>query len=301
MQEFYFRQVFPDTAESEFLRRWAQIWGVEAKEATKALGPVQFTGVNGSTVAADLELTRSDTVRFKVLVGGVISGGILNLNVEALEEGVDGNTVQNSILTFVSTPSGVTSTAIVQSGGLVGGADAEDDESLLSRLLDRIQTPPQGGSASDYVTWALEVPGVTRAWVYEQELGPGTVTVRFMMDDSYANGIPLAGDVTDVAAHIDPLRPVTADVTVVAPVAVVRNFTIDLGATDTAEIRAAVDAELRDMLRRDAEPGGTLYLSRINEAISIATGEYSHVMTVPAADVTHTTGQIATMGTITWT
>ena len=190
--------------------------------------------------------------------------------------------------------------AIVDDDGLTGGTDDEEDEPYLQRLLDRIQTPPQGGSADDYIKWALENEGVTRAWVYPQELGIGTVSVRFMMDNSYDDGIPLSGDVTTVQAYIDALRPVTADVSVLAPVADSLNFTIELNETDTLTIRAAVEANLREMIARDGEPGGTIYISRINEAISLATGEFDHELTVPAANVTHTTGHIAVMGTITW-
>lgn len=298
--EYMFRQVFPDTAEAEYLDRWASIWGVIRKAAAKATGITQATGTNGSNIASGTELTRSDGRRFKTTALGTISGGIANLSVEAVEPGLDGITANGSLLTFVSTPSGVNSVTTVQSPGLSGGTDIETDESLLQRLLDRIQTPPQGGSAEDYVTWALEVPGVTRAWCYPLELGAGTVTVRFMMDDTYSNGIPLAGDVTAVDDYIDPRRPVTADVTVVAPTAVALNFTIDLGTNDTTDIRAAVEAELKDMIRRDAVPGGTILISHIREAISIATGETDHVLTVPAGNVTHTTGQIAVFGAITW-
>jgi uncharacterized phage protein gp47/JayE len=85
----------------------------------------------------------------------------------------------------------------------------------------------------------------------------------------------------------------------VAPVAVPLNFTIFV-TPNTADVKAAVTAELTDLLRREAVPGGTILLSHIREAISIATGETNHTISVPAADVAHTTGQIATMGTITW-
>ena len=65
-------------------------------------------------------------------------------------------------------------------------------------------------------------------------------------------------------------------------------------------VKAAVEAELTDLLRREAEPSGTILLSHIREAVSIAAGETNYTMTAPAADVTHTTAQMATMGTITW-
>lgn len=111
--------------------------------------------------------------------------------------------------------------------------------------------------------------------------------------------VPDAGEVAAVQAYINALRPVTAVVTVAAPAAVPLNFTIDL-VPDTAANRAAVEAELRDMLLREAAPGATILLSHIREAISLATGETDHILSVPAANVTHTTGQMATFGAITW-
>ena len=41
---FIFDQVFPDTAESEFLDRWASIWGVTRNQAGFAQGNYIFTG-----------------------------------------------------------------------------------------------------------------------------------------------------------------------------------------------------------------------------------------------------------------
>jgi uncharacterized phage protein gp47/JayE len=65
-------------------------------------------------------------------------------------------------------------------------------------------------------------------------------------------------------------------------------------------VQAAVLAELQDLLLREATPGGTLLLSHIRAAISSAAGETDFVLTSPAANVTNTTGNMCTMGTITW-
>lgn len=76
------------------------------------------------------------------------------------------------------------------------------------------------------------------------------------------------------------------------------NFTIDL-TPDTPEVRAAVEASLAEMIKREAAPGGISLLNHMREAISTATGETDHVLVSPAADVPHTTAQMATMGVIT--
>jgi Uncharacterized homolog of phage Mu protein gp47 len=124
--------------------------------------------------------------------------------------------------------------------------------------------------------------------------------VRFMMDDTYDDGIPLSSNVTTVGAYIEARRPITATVNVVSPVADPLDFTIALVGGDTSAVRAAVEANIRDLILREAEPGGTLRLSRINEAISLASGEFDHVLMNPIANVSESTGYITTMGTITW-
>jgi uncharacterized phage protein gp47/JayE len=141
---------------------------------------------------------------------------------------------------------------------------------------------------------------VTRAWPYPQEMGAGTVTVRFMMDDSYADGIPLAADVTALQAFIDDARPVTATLYVVAPIAEPIAFEIAGLNPGTQAVKDAVEAELRDLIRREAEPEGTIPLTHFTEAISIAAGEFDHDLVSPAADVSPGTGKISTFGGITW-
>ncbi len=292
-------QLFPDTAEAEFMTRWAAIWGVSRTPATFADGDVNFTGVNGTVIPTGLRLKRSDGAFFLTTESATISGGTAAVAVQAVNAGTSGNTANGGALVVVNSIAGLNTNAAVASGGITGGLDAESDESLRLRLLDRIQQPPHGGALFDYVKWAKEVTGVTRAWA--ESTTEGTVTVRFVMDGE-SSIIPDAGKVAEVQAYIDSpyRRPATADVTVVAPVAVPLNFTIEIS-PDTADVRTAVTESLKDLLRRTAEPGGTILISKIREAVSVAAGENDNIVTVPSANVTHTAGQIATFGAITWT
>lgn len=295
--EWLSRQLMIDTAEVEYLDRWSTIWGVSRTPAAAASGSVTLTGSSGVIVPAGTALARTDGVQYLTTAEVTLAAGTAEPGVIAALAGAAGN-LSGGALSLVTPVAGVDASAQLVGDGLTGGADIETDADLRTRLLARIQAPPHGGAQHDYIAWALEVPGVTRAWVYPAELGLGTVTVRFVRDDD-ASPIPDAGEVTAVQDYIDVLRPVTAVVTVAAPVAVPLNFTIDI-VPDTAAIRAAVEAELRDLLLREAEPGATILLSHIREAISLATGETDHILTVPAADVTHTAGQMATFGAITW-
>lgn len=291
------RQVIYDTAEGEILERWASIWGVIRKPAAAATGTVTLTGLTGAVVPAGSPLQALDGVQYLTVAEVTFTTTSAVVSVAASVPAAASNRATGQTLTLVNPVAGVQPAGLASA--LVGGADEETDDALRARLIDRIQTPPHGGSSADYRAWALEVPGVTRAWCYPLELGPGTVTVRFMRDDDSGSAIPDAGEVAAVQTYINNLRPVTAQVTVVAPVAAPLNFTMSV-LPNTAAVKAAVAAELADLIRREAEPGGTLLLSHIRAAISAAAGENNYVMTVPSADVVSPVGTITTLGTITW-
>ncbi|TAH39299.1 MAG: baseplate J/gp47 family protein [Planctomycetota bacterium] len=297
--EWNSRQLFPDTADAAELDRWASLYGVLRKAAAFAQGSATFTGSNGVLIPAGTRMRRADAAEYATDADAVVAGGTATAAVTAVLAGTAGNAPAATALTLTSPIAGLSSSAVVAAGGLIDGADVEDDTALRARVIARIQQPPQGGAADDYETWALEVSGVTRAWVYSEYLGPGTVGVTFVMDEQTPSIIPSAGKVDEVQDYIDARRPVTAAVTVFAPVADALNFTIDL-TPDTAAVRSAVEAALQDLLRREASPGGTLLISRIREAISTAAGESDHVLTTPTANVVSTAGQIKVFGVITW-
>jgi uncharacterized phage protein gp47/JayE len=308
------RQPFPETADAENLLRIASLWlPVPRYDADFASGPVIFTGTNGRVIAAGTVVQRSDGAQYATAAEVTITSGTATATVTALTAGIAGNTIAGSRLTLVSPISDVASVATVGSAGLTGGTDIESLDSVVIRLRQRLQKPPQGGADYDYVDWAFDVPGVTRAWVYPKELGPGTVTVRFAMDGTYAGGIPLTGDCNTVAAYIASRRPVTADVYVPAPVADPINFTIGGLAPSNSAVRAAIAANLADLIRREGSPGGMysesgqlrggglILRSHLEEAISVAADEYDHRLISPATNVQSATGRLPTMGTITWT
>ena len=122
-----------------------------------------------------------------------------------------------------------------------------------------------------------------------------------MTDDATTDGIPNAATVTTVDAYIQARRPVTADVTVAGPVASALNISINNVEPSTQAVMDAIEAELADLIRRESEPGGTLLVSHIREAISTSAGETDHELTSPVADVTVQATQITTLGTVSFT
>lgn len=297
------RQLFGDTAEREQLMREAALYGITPVPATFATGNVTATGTDGESIPVDTILRLDAATAYRVTTGQVIASGTATLPVVAVLAGELANVPAGTTLTFESPIDFVTSTATVATGGIAGGVDEEGTEELRDRYLLRLREPPEGGADQDYIAWALAVAGVTRAWVYPAEDGLGTVVVRFVRDGE-SPIFPDAGEVTAMQTALDAERPVTAEVIARAPTELAVAFTIHI-VPDNAETRAAVTAELGDLLARVAEPGdgagrGTVLLSQLRTAIGVAEGVTDYSMTVPSADVVPGVGQLPTVGTITW-
>lgn len=297
--DYLARQILPDTAEGDWLVRWAAIFGVSKKPATLAVGSVVATGVNGAVIAAGAVFQRADGVTFATQSDAVIAVGQAVLSVAAQTPGESGASAAGVQLTLVSPIAGVNSQAVVAAGGLTSGADEEDEDQLRERLLERIAEPPMGGAALDYRRWTREVTEVTRAWVFPGWMGAGTVGVAFMMDDR-VDPIPTSDDVDVVQARLDELAPVTATVIVFAPIPEPLNLVITGLSPDTAEVRAAIAAEVEDLLFRVASPGGGVPISQLREAVSTAAGEMDHTLTSPTASVTAPAGRLLVLGGITY-
>lgn len=294
------RNFLPDErAEVEGIERWAALLGYWYLDPTAAAGLLIATGSSGAVLAAGTRLQYSDGTEYITTADLALAGTSGSMAVEALALGAAGNLPAGAKLNLLSPVSGINSTLTVDAGGLTGGADQERPDALRARVLARLRLPAMGGSESDYVRWALDShPAITRAWVFPLEQGAGTVVVRVVCDNE-VDLIPTGPVLSAAYDYIEVKRPVTAELFVVAPVAVPLNFQIAL-IPDSTVLRERVSAALQDLLRRDAAPGGTILRTHIAEAISTAVGEDDHVLTAPAANVVHAAGEMAVFGSITW-
>lgn len=307
--EWASRQVIGNTADSDVMLQRAAMYGITPTAAAFAAGNVTVTGTNGSVIDTTAVLQLDSAALYAVTTGATIASGTATIVVTALVAGAAGNLDVGTALSFQS-PIGGVATATVATGGpngdgIAGGADQQTPADVLARYLLRLRTPPRGGAAPDYIAWTLAAPGggATRAWAFPGENGLGTVVVRFV-DDNATPIIPTGGQVSAVQTYLNAQRPVTATVTAVAPTSLSVAFTIHL-VRDNSSTRAAVTAGLADTFARLAQPGdgagkGTVPLSQIRTAIGIADGVTDYTLTVPSADVVPGTGQMPTVGTITW-
>lgn len=294
-------QYMPDTAELEGLIRHASIWGVFQRPATKAVGYAVFTGIAGTAVPAGLQLRTPGGGLVETSVGGVVAGdGTVTIALTATVGGTAANAPGGTILPIVTALAGLDpQSAMLDAGGLAGGAEEETPESLLARLLAVIREPGHGGAEFDYPNWVFAAFAASKVKTIANWVGYGSVGVVVAMGTAMVPVEPTPAQIDAITTHLETERPVTAEVIVLAYIPKVQPHTIKL-TPDTLANRAAVSAALDDFYAREAKIGGTLPHSRISEAISAANGEYSHELTVPPGDVVCAPRELASPGPITW-
>lgn len=313
------RQIVPHWSEADALDGHADFWGIFRKQSVAATGTVTATGVNGSDIPAGAKLGAAFGGEYTVDTLAVIADGVATVQVTAVEPGAPGNMDAGARLDFAVALAGIDGAATVVS--LTGGADVESDAALFDRLQRRVQRPPLGGALADYVNWAKEVPGVTRAWAVQSADDPMFIWVWFMMDDVRADqdGVPTGeftppdiytGDLQIVADYItqhdDPIsgasigRPVGAE-PIVLPVTVVPiDVTVTGLSPRTAETEAAVRETLAVFIRARADAGSLFRHTWLGEAVSLALGESFHGGVTPDEDIEFAPGEIAKLGTVTF-
>jgi len=294
-------QILPDRADEETLERIALLRLNQPRNpAQPATGPVSFSAAVGAVLDVDVVLQAGDGRSYKVKASVTTVAGLNTTTIEAVDAGTLGNADAGLTLTLVQPVEGVINSFTVLAPGLTGGIAKESVESLRARVVRSYRIIPQGGSPDDYETWALEVPGVTRAWCRGNYMGPGTVAV-FVMRDNDPDPLPNPAQLAEVEAYIEApfRRPVTAELYVLAPLKVPVHYTIH-AVPDTSAVRSAITAQLQDLHSREAGLGDKLLISHIREAVSGSPGETDHQLIAPVADVVAATNQLLTFGGITW-
>ena len=303
-------ELFVMTASTVYLERIGSEYGILRKAAVATTGTTTITGTPAKVIPANTELQSANENSYVTDSEVTIeAGGTVDADVTASVAGIDSNETAAAVLTFVTPIAGVNTSTIVDGNGLTGGTDEETDENYRSRILSRKRFAPQGGCGEDYISWAKEIAGVTRAWIYEQYQGRGTLALFFMRDDD-TDPFPGTDDIATVRTHIishedsrgvDVGCPVTANpgLFVMAPIKKEINMSISIY-PNTVTVQTQIEAELEDLFYRESGPGETVYLSEVNEAISLAKDEEHHNVTVPASDIVCAYNEVAILGTVSW-
>ena len=315
-QDYISLQSVPWTATGEALEGWAALKAVYRKPATTASLTATFTGTNGTPLPAGTTVSTANALGFVTTAAASVAAESVTVPITSTGTGAGYNLTAGTTLSLGTVITGINSSGT--SGAVVTpGSDQELDDALKTRMLQVYADPPQGGAATDYVTWALAVPGVTRAWASPNGMGAGTVIVWIMLDDAETayggfpqgtNGIAAAdtrnvaatGDQLTVANAIYPLQPVTAEVHVQAPLSFPISFSISNLAPFSPAVQTGISAALADLFLRIGTPlGMTIYPSDWNEAIASVAGIQHFDVTSPSAPVVVPLGSLPTLNTVT--
>ncbi|CAM7498488.1 baseplate J/gp47 family protein [Klebsiella pneumoniae] len=324
-------QTNPFTSTGEWLAGWMALKQTYRKAATAARSPsVMASGSAGVILPAGTILNRADGYQYVTDSDLAISTGksgttsvtaiLPDISDDVSGGGSAGNADAGTLLTLDTNVPGIDSTLTLIEPA-TGGADIEKEEDFRQRGLQAYQNPPQGGSDADYKKWALEITGVTRAWVKRRGMGVGTVVIYIMCDgnDMTNNGFPVGtdgvstleewgtqkatGDQGRVADYIYPLQADTAIIYVCSPIKKIIPFTISGIPDASSETVQAIKNAINLLFFNGGNPDGSgkIYLSDINGALSQVEGSTGYVLESPSQNIILETGELPLLGEVNFT
>ncbi|WP_044469807.1 baseplate J/gp47 family protein [Mannheimia massilioguelmaensis] len=300
------KQIIPTTADEDYLLEYCAYKGIFRKPASVARGMIVLDVAFDTEIESGTSWEDSTTgLQFFAVATTQVAAGKAEIEIECDTSGTVGNLSAGTTLSLTNAVLGVQSDATVKT--LSGGADLESLSSLLARLIYRVQYPPAGGADHDYVRWALECDGITRAWCYPRYMGGGTVGVAVVLDNQ-SNILPSQQDCDTVKNYLLGHKnsvtglwegaPAEAEIYVFAPKVRKLDLTIRLVPATTA-LKSAVKNALVSLCQ-SLDPGTLLYLSHLRATISNVVGETDNAVISLNSDIQLASDEILVLGEITW-
>ena len=258
--------MFLEDATDEYLDKKVYDFGVTRKEGTKASGLVQVKGQKGIRIPASSRLLSESQLEFKTIVDTWIEEDTAEVYVEAIDVGSDYNIIANAKFKFDPSISGIDEITNIE--GFKGGTNRETDEELRERFFEVVRRPATSGNKYHYEQWAKEIDGINQARVKPLWSGPGSVKVIV----SNNNELVAEDIVLKCQEHIDSVRPIGADVTVITPTAldvhITANIYLEEGYSSTVA-KITFEENLRSYL---SGCDGTIVYTRIASCLGSVEG-----------------------------
>ena len=258
--------MFLEDATDEYLDKKVYDFGVTRKEGTKASGLVQVKGQKGIRIPASSRLLSESQLEFKTIVDTWIEEDTAEVYVEAIDVGSDYNIIANAKFKFDPSISGIDEITNIE--GFKGGTNRETDEELRERFFEVVRRPATSGNKYHYEQWAKEIDGINQARAKPLWDGPGSVKVIV----SNNNELVEEDIVLKCQEHIDSVRPIGADVTVITPtaldVSITANIYLEEGYSSTVA-KITFEENLRSYL---SGCDGTIVYTRIASCLGSVEG-----------------------------
>lgn len=269
-----------------------------------------FNGTVEITVTADNEFTYEPTSA----PVGVAGADAVATSTHALlfvtsGEGGQSVNVDGGAITIDDAIVDADSEALITFGGIAGGSDLEEQDDFRERLLEALGSTLGTFTGDEVRDVVKNIAGVTRVWVRKAKIDPedgwpleGQCKILFMRDND-ANPVPSAQEILNVKQTIiDQIMPCHTDgddVIVIAPTLVPVDIQISSLVPDTASMRLAVTASLKQYFEENASLAADIPIAEhsdltlldikcaIKHAVDLETGlaVRSFTLDTPANDI----------------
>ncbi|MDR1031033.1 MAG: baseplate J/gp47 family protein, partial [Treponema sp.] len=266
--DFLALQLFPDTAEGEYLRaHWSS--RITPLYAIAASGEVLITGIADRPVPAGLIFASSSGERYYTEHAYRIgTDGTVVVRVKAQGTGLQTNLTTRQELSVVSAiPAGISSKAHSTGSGIIGGANAETDEEYLVRVLLGLRNANRYGKSGDFAAWAMDAsPEVSAAWEYKHFGVLGAVLIQ-VINGSQLDWVHPVSNLDMIRAYINDIAPPVL-FTVRTPEIIDLNPVVSLiPSEDTNMNRAVAINRMKSYLQVNARPGVQITAGSLRTAI----------------------------------
>lgn len=237
--------ILPEYSSGEVLIGHARQRSITRRGATPATGEITITGaaktfIPAGSIFKTAAINDEPSVEYETTEEATIpDSGSVTVEIRCIQEGIVGNTPENTIIFAPAKITGITSATNTEA--ITGGTEAESEESIIARILEYDQSQGDNfvGSYSDYKRWAMSVDGVGNAVVIPAQDDSGTVTI--VVSDS--NGAPATEQLIEkvynyIMSPDNPEKrqaPINAILSVLAPstmnIAIKATVVLDDGAT----------------------------------------------------------------------
>ena len=305
-----YNQIYLRTADMETLENKAEEYGMTRKQGASSVLTLTISGTDGTVFDSGTLWSIGDYV-YEQDKDVTLADGTGTATVTCQTSGDEGNQTEGTASTLPSPVAGFTSAVVATT--VTEGTDDETEADFRTRIIDRERNKPNGGNAATYITNALEVDGIVKAWATRNSLG--TVTVYPLAALTGTSRIPSATKIAEVQTYIsdDARRPMcsTAYAAVCTEKAINVTMTGISPADDTtkANIKSALEAYFYaaypDEYSDDIDSTAVLSVGDIWDCIrsadATATAVEMYVTGIgQATSYTLTIGEIAALGTLTW-
>lgn len=212
----------PLIATGQPLRDIARVYGITERPASKSSGDASVKVVTGvaTTIQAGWQGTGSNGKKYiTVQVESDIENGD-EITLQSVEAGADTVLATGSQITWDSAANAsLLNPATVVAPGIRGGEDADDDDDIRRRLLDRLAAQAVGGNGASLKGWAEEISAsIGAAFVYQGIRGPASVDIAIISEtgDRTLSGIVVDDSRSNVESKM-PGGVVSINLTTVYP------------------------------------------------------------------------------------